>query len=785
MSQCNRVQAIKCKFESLNNDKDSLICRKNFEPNTRQLFKQNSFTASRYERHDNSTKENWQCDIVNRPQDENKPTTELHATPNDSYLYKNTKKVIIETKKLNLTRQSSDPGKKLHRSHAFRCDRSQKIGNSPKRHSSCNGRTDTSEHPVKMEKPKLSKERLKKLGNLLEDRMKKENFVSSSNHQSDKMDITNDSSESSETVTPVKEEIPQHILDLYAKVLKNKKRVPEPQDNKKDGMTDSGVSSETENLEDNFERNRVNKLKAQFETPKINFENPTNPYELIDENSDTSKIEIQNEGAINIYEKLKDSEGENDLEEVELTNSSEKIEEKDVLNNLQYMETNDLCASSETMKLERKNPHLILTDTLKKALKQPLPNGPPPKKPPRTFVLSNTKTEKKNTLQMLEKLEIALQKQESKKHKPERSKKEMHYLCTEILDITKRSLTINQNKCLGLNCANISSSYMSLPYTRLSAETSICSCNPKNVNAESPEVVESVCQNCHANLHKDTNFRCHLHCKCEIKNSEFYIDKPEHVYDIPFSGDLDENPDDSANDAIGQSEEDSLRTVQRKTANEYGLPKKLEVHSKSLESLSCHEGPLVEDEKIYDTPCEEGTPPSSPEAKKNSRVNFENLLKNFESGKIEISKNHRKPAIEHPKPTIVGSEKKKRKNIFKSTDNIVDFREPKEEVEKAVCTESNFKPSSMKTKQIGIEPRKLQREFSRSQSCLNFIKGDNKQQQDVDKENTEVMNGNDNEELHGVRCHGAQVLVSSRPLGLRSVEAVKCSGKKQTTSYRR
>lgn len=445
----NRVQAIKSKFENLSNENKGVP----------QLNK--------HDINDVNDKENTQGnDIFIKEGDNFSDSSDDWAPkPNNSYLYnKSDVKRSISDSKKSLVRQSSDPGKKLHRSHAFRCDRSQKVV-SPKRYGSCNGRSETGDFTLKMEK-KLSKERLKRLGNMLENQMRKENFVIKSNNV-----IVGESKEIKNSIPD--SEVPQHILDQYAKVVKRNNE-------KQDAMTDSGVSSETENLEDD-KSGRIKKLLCQFE--KLDKE-----------------VETENR-------------------------------------NLENM--NDLSASSETMKLERKNPHLVLTDTLKKALKQPLPPGPPPRKPPRTFIapIPESLEKKKDPKKMLEKLEQVLQKRESQNQKDQEKPKEIHYLCTEILDIAQRTLLPNQtSNCFkSLNCAMTNNSTLSLPYTRLNTRNKqCCTCSSDNLDRGSrlsTFLTQTKCTKCQINDEKDDRFKCFLNCKCRSLNCQFFVD--EHIYDVP------------------------------------------------------------------------------------------------------------------------------------------------------------------------------------------------------------------------------------------------------------
>lgn len=453
----NRVQAIKSKFENLNNE-NKIVPQLN-----------------KHDKNDVNDKENTQINIFNKEVDNfSDSSDDWSPKPNNSYLYsKSEAKHSVSDSKKSLVRQTSDPCKKLHRSHAFRCDRSQKVV-SPKRHGSCNGRSETSDFTLKME-TKLSKDRLKRLGNLLEDQMRKENFLLKNN-----ITIVGEIKEIKNSIPD--SEVPQHILDQYAKVVKRNNE-------KQDAMTDSGVSSETENLEDE-KSGRIKKLLSQFEKSDKEIDNP----------------------------------------------------------NLEVM--NDLSISSETMRLERKNPHLVLTDTLKKALKQPLPAGPPPRKPPRSFIatIPESLEKKKDPKKMLEKLEQVLQKRESENLKHEydsvettntlEKPKEIHYLCTEILEITQRTLLPNQtSNCFkSLNCAITNNSTLSLPYTRLNTRSvQCCTCSNDNLDrascALSTFLTQRKCTKCQINDQQDDRFKCFLNCKCKSLNCQFFVD--EHIYDVP------------------------------------------------------------------------------------------------------------------------------------------------------------------------------------------------------------------------------------------------------------
>lgn len=551
----NRVQAIKSKFENLTTETESLITRKkSANTSEKQLYKQNVNQQISYENYGNdkeNTTLNPSVNIKNGPESDelHSSNEDLPIEPNSSYLYSKSdvKRSISETKK-SLTRQSSDPGKKLHRSHAFRCDRSQKLPKeSPKRHGSCNGRSETSDFTLKMGEKRLSKDRLKKLGNLLEDQMRRENFKPVSKT------LDNEAEESvkklgleRDDLTPLNSipdsDVPQHILDQYAKVLKPKKK--DSQDTKNDGLTDSGVSSETETQDD--EKSKVKRLRSQFE------------HEIPEQPLKANLIKLEDE----------------------------------------------LSGSSETMKLEKKNPHLTLTDTLKKALKQPLPPGPPPKKPPRSFnpiaaIPETQEVKRKDTREMLQKLELVLQKREAQKVNSRnvydvaetdlsltRKPKEMHYLCTEILDITQRPLLAGQNKgdvlksCFNsLNCAVINNSMTSLPYTRLSTGSIsnrnslniCCSCSSDSLNV--PRL---------STFKDDTSFKCHLKQTCN-HGSKFFVksnvDK-EHIYDVPFGSQTDVK-------AGGRSDVGVL-TLSKSLTNDYGVvnPTLNRLLSRSMEELS-------------------------------------------------------------------------------------------------------------------------------------------------------------------------------------------------------
>lgn len=522
----NRVQAIKSKFENLTTEADPLIARKKCPSfSGKQLCKQNSANhTTLYENYAND-KENATIDhpdtLTNLP-----TTCELHSSneelpvePNSSYLYSviDVKRGLGESK-TSLTRQCSDPGKKLHRSHAFRCDRSQKITKeSPKRHGSCNGRSETIDFTLKMADKRLSRDRLRRLGNMLEDQMRKENFkpvnksIDSEPMESlltcSELENDNDCNNIEDSVpfnSIPDEAVPRHILEQYAKVLKPKKT--DNSETKQETMTDSGVSSETENQDE--ERSKIKKLKSYFET-----ESPEQP----------------------------------------LSNKLLNLED-------------ELCGSSETIKLEKKNPHLTLTDTLKKALKEPLPPGPPPQKPPRSFnsyttIQESPEPKRRDTREMLKKLEQALLKRETQKVKniydiaetnlsiTHPKPKEMHYLCTEILDISQRTQlpnTVSSNDVLkscftSLNCAIVNKQSMtSLPYTRLSTGSIndrnslniCCSCSTNSLDVDRPRL---------STFKENSSFKCHLMDKCKHA-SNFFTEgskDKEHIYDVPFGSQTD------------------------------------------------------------------------------------------------------------------------------------------------------------------------------------------------------------------------------------------------------
>lgn len=588
----NRVQAIKSKFESLNSEKDQLIpktSKPKYSLGKAHLCKQNSSvsslnTTSNLENDCTYAEKENRVDFPSKTSclqsergnntfkfESNDSKTASPPKPNSSYLYAKleTQKSNCDSKKLSLSRQSSDPGKKLHRSHAFRCDKSQKLSSSPKRHGSCHGRSETSDYTLKTsEKPKLSKDRLKRLGNLLEDKMKKENFVSSQ-----KSELHPEISTESVTMpfnSIPDNEVPKHILDQYAKVVKPKKEADSQEEYKQDPMTDSGVSSETENLEDVTEKgSRLKQLKAQFETGV-----KTEPL---------TKYGEKGIADLDLIPKLK--------------------------SNLELMNSVELSASSETMRLERKNPHVDLTDTLKKALKQPLPIGPPPKKPPRTFIQSpvpfsvkNDTQKRKDAKQMLEKLEQVLQKREEKNNSPKNvydiaetnlsltkpKGKEIHYLCTEILGITNRTLLPNNQNNLtdglsncfkSLDCSIINNkSTTSLPYSRLSTGSIpnrnslgniCCSCSSESLDriedkrgkfstffAMKPD--ENLCKKCIDNTNKTHRFQCHINCNCKERKSEFFVPKFEHIYDVPNIEekiDTDSNKSSEKNDIMSGNSE--------------------------------------------------------------------------------------------------------------------------------------------------------------------------------------------------------------------------------------
>ncbi|XP_013176770.1 PREDICTED: uncharacterized protein LOC106124541 [Papilio xuthus] len=724
MISSNRVQAIKSKFENLNVENVPVV-RKRIAPKQLCIQSKVSEVGSEniYIGKGNITERNEISFKEKSNSADSDSSDDISPKPNHSYLYSEVKRTAGDTKKL-LSRQTSDPGKKLHRSHAFRCDRSQKINDTPKRHGSCNGRSESGDFTLKMGEKKLSKDRLKRLGNLLEDQMKKENFKVTNN----KVIVGEIQMIRTDGNSIPDSQVPKHILDQYAKVVKKKDT-----DNKQDAMTDSGVSSETENLEEE-KFSKIKQLVSHYEKPDI---------------------------TLNIPE-IKDN-----VQETETVNSD--VDKT----NLESM--NDLCASSETMKLERKNPHLVLTDTLKKALKQPLPPGPPPKKPPRVFAApipeatavpqpESPEKKRKDTKKMIEKLEKALQRKEaqnqSNKHiydvvEADMSKtkpKEMHYLCTEVLDIAQRSLMANQNilnpitNCFtSLNCAIVNNhSTLSLPYTRLSAGTinrdsgHFCTDNG-NCNDCKPRLstfiddkIPNECSKCHSG----DGFKCYLNCKCkdrveekenqcnftsylksDFRNTLAYTMDEEPIYDEPYVGDCDVP-------IVKKSEYGTLSSWRFK-----------ENCSKSLEDLRIAD--KTEDKKIYDIPYELSRP-TTPDFTKSTKIDFRKLRQNFEVGfsdtETEINKTMSKESLYKGRVCIneakkifdnnngIAKEPLLTKKVSKSTDNVSeDFKTAKKTIEKQFNTDTR-------------RYRKFEKADIKPVTRFSLAKKDNTQL-DVDREN--------------------------------------------------
>lgn len=290
-----------------------------------------------------------------------------------------------------LTRQFSDPTKKLHRSPAFRCDRSEKIRDSRKNsfNSDC---SDHSPQPSETDRCKLSKDKLKILGLLLEEKMKQDSFEFSKPKRINKSDengvpqtlcnvypdgVKNVDGLSSEAVNS-DVQIPQHILDQYAQVIKPKNKIIKKATVKTEAVfSDSGVSSESENLiSDDLEETPVASKKTNsFNSIRSNFEvtNTQNKEEFLSNRRKVLKRSVDDE--YNQYFDEKSS-SERLLEDSESSTST--------LVGIANDSTKELLTTSLPIEGGDKN---SLTDTLKKVLKQPLPPGPPPKKPPRTFAI--------------------------------------------------------------------------------------------------------------------------------------------------------------------------------------------------------------------------------------------------------------------------------------------------------------------------------------------------------------------------------------------------------------
>lgn len=298
-----------------------------------------------------------------------------------------------------LSRQFSDPTKKLHRSPAFRCDRSEKIRDSRKNsfNSDC---SDHSPQPSETDRCKLSKDKLKILGLLLEEKMKQDSFEFSKPKRINKPDentvsvnnephtldnacvnddsgVKNDDALSSQAVNS-DVQIPQHILDQYAQVIKPKNKIAKKATVKTEAVfSDSGVSSESENLisDDLEETPVVSKKTNSFNSIRSNFEvaNTQNKEEFLSNRRKVLKRSVDDE-----YNQYFD----------EKSSSERLLENTDSSTNTIIGIANDSTEESLTTSLPPEGGDKnSLTDTLKKVLKQPLPPGPPPKKPPRTFAI--------------------------------------------------------------------------------------------------------------------------------------------------------------------------------------------------------------------------------------------------------------------------------------------------------------------------------------------------------------------------------------------------------------
>ncbi|XP_072948499.1 uncharacterized protein [Epargyreus clarus] len=693
ISSKNRVQAIKSKFENLNVEHESVAKKNNIT--AKQLCVQEVDYPEKLKGNKDNEIGNFTKNTSSHDKYNPAENTIQCPKPNSSYLHgKNDLKSCDS--KTSLTRQSSDPGKKLHRSHAFRCDRSQKINHSPKRHGSCNGRSETSDFSYKMGERKLTKERLKLLGDFIEEQMKKDKFPVTVDAV-----IVGQVRDVRERVSIPDSEVPKHILDQYAKVVKTKST------EKQDAMTDSGVSSETENLEDE-KTSKFKQLVAQYEKS---------------EPSDTSRetLSIKSDDIPKIPKEINKSEISEANESVSNNESSDTTDSNTNLANM-----NDLCASSETMRLEKKNPHLKLTDTLKKALKQPLPAGPPPKKPPRTFgVIPESPKQRKDPRKMLEKLEQVLEKREAEKSKhnshtesKERKPKEMHYLCTEILDIAQRTLPIQSNldpfsKCLNsLNCAIVTNNSMSsLPYTRLNSDPNSignsCSCSNDCLDIKNSTFNEERCNKCKSN-EKEGGFICHLNCKCKASRSEFFV--KEHIYDVPcFEG----------SDGNDRSQYGTLNSLQT---------------SKSMDDLRSHK--IVAEDQVYDVPCED-SPPSSPKLPKSE---FQKLRENFEkSQNTDYQKLEKLDSVKSQKP-----ENPKIGNTLKAIDNVNKIEKPTTLPPKPILvTKSKWKSTENLSEEFKTARSHMEKKFSTDVRPYRKFKKEGrrcglslpKDQLDVDKEN--------------------------------------------------
>lgn len=666
--QVNRVKIITSKFEGLNGQNGSQSSAgkdSHLQKTTVSRLKSDSCLDSysyknRVLNNNSSAKENFgpSCNFGNRKRlkdvtgDEvlKPPEEKIHSKVGVSN-FKETIDTEVSCSNLKiLSRQNSDPVKKLQRKPAFRCDRSEKIRES--RRSS----SDQSPELGRQSEKSNGREKLKKLGSMIEERLKEDDLAFSA-APAKKKDSNNfkpivDNKHTDSNITngndnlnkadlfentlfgynsdemKLNDNIPQHILDMYAKVLKPKSR--NGLSGKSDMIikgdavfSDSGVSSESENLiSDDLEEAKPTKRNVFQKLVQSNEIDESN------ENVCTNEVKLEIEPFIA-------TNGNN------LLSDSISIDEETFMNSKSALISGD-----------------ISVDTLKKVLKEPLPLGPPPKKPPRIFasdspnpnppkkspskagkLINDSKFKLKNfgsnknkphrskeeSKLMLDKIENALNKHKStgkilsprlgvkfpqeenftsenrvqptedsistastqpstvrlrksskKNSNTEESKpKEVHYMCTEILDLPFLDKHSNMNtsdgsitsseeiqaasyltKCFNsLNCANISgdtnrstiiySKFGSAPNSTNASFVDVCCyCNLKdkscgrgksdstmrlstffNPNRSLDRAENNKCKRCGLNERRGETFKCHLDCKCtdDMGNSSFFV----------------------------------------------------------------------------------------------------------------------------------------------------------------------------------------------------------------------------------------------------------------------
>lgn len=285
---------------------------------------------------------------------------------------------------VSLTRQSSDPSKKIKRTPAFRKEKF------------LNSRSRTS-----MELSFASKVSLFESNDVCDKKVPVK--LSSSPKQTPELKINQSTLHKTKKEEKVQNNgiktriIGRNVVDFDKNgIIKAKSLSPERKQLSLRNRSSSETKRQNVNLKDRNLKNATTKNRVNVENKRNNlFDNlnETLKQEFAKTKSSTISTSLKNDSTSNIKVRSKQSNAQSDFAQTRAIGASFLKEMLDNKTNNDFekkiseenLEVKKIPEYAEVKKPKKDHAMESLTDTLKAALKQPLPVGPPPKKPPRTF----------------------------------------------------------------------------------------------------------------------------------------------------------------------------------------------------------------------------------------------------------------------------------------------------------------------------------------------------------------------------------------------------------------